>query len=86
MSGPPGMTNSYMSGSIVAIDMRFKVSDLSAAFINVRFVTKDSNSGGIIPTVFKSFQTINQKGIYITAANVTNNSTHNAKIEFITVS
>ena len=77
MSRPPCMTYSDMSGSIAAVDMRFKVSNLSPAFINMCLVIKDGNACRIITTVFKTFQSINQKRIYVTAANITNNSTHN---------
>jgi hypothetical protein len=77
MCCPPGMADPDMSGSMASVDMSFKVTDLSLAFIYISLVIEDGNAGRIITTVFKSFQAIYQKRIYITAANVTNNSTHN---------
>ena len=78
MCCPSGVANAHCAHRRVLVQMRFQIGNLPLFFFNPEHLVglKGGDAGAVVPSVFESFQTIQQNRVSFLFADVSNDSTH----------
>ena len=78
VGGPTGVGDADMTADILGRSKGLQVGDLSFCFINVEFVSlvEQRHAGAVVATIFEALQALDENGIGLLLAYVSNYSTH----------
>ena len=78
VGGPAGVRNADVTADILRRSEGLQIGDLALSFIYVEFVglVEECHTSAVVATVFKALQALNEDGIGLLMAYISNNSTH----------